>query len=242
MKPTTSLFSIIQERIGVSVEGRPIQVIRFLSVTDDVVSEATLPIRVLYLGAFHGDEGISAMLLERFAEWLFQLEVLPETFSAIQQPVCFAIVPMVNPDGLNATTRVNANHVDLNRNWPTQDWAVLNEGTAYYSGPKPASEPETQAIQTLIESFQPHRIISVHSPYKVVNYDGPEEALALANRMSAYNHYPVVADIGYPTPGSFGTFTGKERGIPTLTLELPEDEPLEAVWQANHQSLWEMLF
>ena len=31
--------------------------------------------------------------------------------------------------------------------------------------------------------------------------------------MSALNGYVVEPDIGYPTPGSFGTFAGREGGI-----------------------------
>ena len=32
------------------------------------------------------------------------------------------VVPILNPDGLLARSRVNANQVDLNRNFPTRDW------------------------------------------------------------------------------------------------------------------------
>ena len=31
---------------------------------------------------------------------------------------------------------------------------------------------------------------------------------------------PLVADVGYPTPGSFGTWGG-ERGLEVVTYELP---------------------
>jgi len=33
--------------------------------------------------------------------------------------------------------------------------------------------------------------------------------------------WPVRADIGYPTPGSLGSWLGLDRGLPVLTLELP---------------------
>ena len=32
----------------------------------------------------------------------------------------------------------------------------------------------------------------------------------------------VKKDIGYPTPGSFGTYAGIERNIPIITIELDE--------------------
>ena len=40
---------------------------------------------------------------------------------------------------------------------------------------------------------------------------------------SEFINYPVEGDIGYPTPGSFGTWAGIEKNIPTITLELDEE-------------------
>jgi protein MpaA len=141
----------------------------------------------------------------------------------------------LNADGLEMNDRVNANRVDLNRNYPTQDWIVENEGTIYYSGKAPASEPETRLLMDFIERWQPKKIISLHAPYKVINFDGP--ARALADAMAVHSKYPVVESIGYPTRGSFGTYYGIERNIPIITLELPEDEPYEQVFKDNLQSL-----
>ena len=45
----------------------------------------------------------------------------------------------------------------------------------------------------------------------------------IAKRISDIIKYPVEASIGYPTPGSFGTWAGIERNIPTITLELDEE-------------------
>ena len=132
------------------------------------------------------------------------------------------IIPVVNPDGLAAHTRTNANGIDLNRHFPTDNWASLEANTPYFSGHSPASEPEVQFLVSVLDQYQPKRIVTVHTPYRVINYDGP--SLALAEAMAQWNHFEVVADIGYPTPGSFGTYTGIERNIPVITLELPENE------------------
>ena len=37
-------------------------------------------------------------------------------------------------------------------------------------------------------------------------------------------------NIGYPTPGSFGTYAGVERHIPAITLEMDEDEDIEILY------------
>lgn len=139
-------------------------------------------------------------------------------------------IPCLNPDGMKANTRTNANGVDLNRNFPTKNWgedgsAAGEDASAYYGGIAPASEIETKFVIDVIEEYKPEIILTLHAPYKVVNYDGP--AKEIAEEISEIIGYPVEASIGYPTPGSFGTYCGVERNIPTITLELDEKIPVE---------------
>lgn len=145
-------------------------------------------------------------------------------------------IPCLNPDGLSQNTRTNANNVDLNRNFPTENWGK-NEGenatcddctTAYYGGKTPASEIETQFVINIIEKYSPKLILTIHAPYKVVNYDGP--AKDIAEKISTIIGYPAEGSIGYPTPGSFGTYCGVERNIPTITLEMDEEAPIENIY------------
>ena len=84
----------------------------------------------------------------------------------------------------------------------------------------------------LIEKNRFDAIITIHSPYKTVNYDGPAETLA--KKVSDIVGYPVSSDIGYATPGSFGTYCGKEHSIPTLTIEIDEEEDIEALNKKFH--------
>ena len=73
----------------------------------------------------------------------------------------------------------------------------------------------------VIEKNNPKLILTLHAPYKVVNYDGP--AKDVSEKISEIIGYPTEESIGYPTPGSFGTWAGVERDIPTITLELDEE-------------------
>ena len=73
-----------------------------------------------------------------------------------------------------------------------------------------------------IERLPPDWIVSIHAPLACVDWDGPGEALARA--MSRANGLPA-RKVGYPTPGSFGSWAGVDRGIATVTLEL--DDRLE---------------
>ncbi|RMH65619.1 MAG: hypothetical protein D6677_02060 [Calditrichaeota bacterium] len=183
-------------------------------------------VTTLLFGGFHGDEPGGVDLVIRLARYL---SAHPGTLT--QRVV---IVPVLNPDALLAGTRVNANKVDINRNFPTKDWSPAYTKERYFPGPEPASEKETAIAMQLIDRWKPERIISIHSDLHVINYNGPSRELAL--RMARYNHYPIDDDIGYPTPGSFGTYAGEEMGIPTITLELPPYNPEEA-WKNNRDAL-----
>lgn len=156
-------------------------------------------------------------------------------------------IPCLNPDGMQLGQRTNANGVDLNRNFPTKNWGE-NHGdnatcddaeTAYYGGTSGGSEIETQFLIDTISEFKPNKILTLHAPYKVVNYDGP--AKELAEKISTIINYPVEASIGYPTPGSFGTYAGVERQIPTITLELDEEIPVEQLIQPVFEIFDEVL-
>lgn len=219
MKPSLSQnANTIPLPVGQSVEQRPIELYVFGDTPDNQID-------TLILGVFHGDEPIAGDVCYKLIEHL----KIHSTKHSV------GIVPVLNPDGLAKEQRQNANMVDLNRNYPTKDWKEADKDTIYYSGRAAASEPETQVVINLMELHQPKKIITVHAPYKVINYDGP--ALSLAQSMAAHSGYLVTEDIGYATLGSFGTYAGKERNIPVITLELPEDEPLEAVWKDNQQAL-----
>lgn len=231
-------LSFHRRTLAQSVQNRPIEGIFF-------GPEQPERLNTLMIGVFHGDEAISGQLVTRFVEHL-------QLGQFAQAPIDFdlrptLIIPVLNPDGLAAGTRMNANQVDLNRNYPTPDWHEDNLNTPYYSGKSAGSEPETRLVMSLIEQYRPEKILTVHSPYKVLNYDGP--AREFADAMSKESGYEVVESIGYPTPGSFGTYAGKIRQIPVVTLELPPglDEPFDAelppaetldqVWQSNRTSL-----
>lgn len=80
---------------------------------------------------------------------------------ALRFGVEWSVVPALNPYAVNNNQRPNFNGVDLNRNFPAS-WNLTSVGD-YYSGPSPASEPETQYAYALLKSFRPHMVFDCHS-------------------------------------------------------------------------------
>ena len=161
---------------------------------------------ILIIGCFHGDEPQGKYLIEKY------LKLNPDTE--------LMFIPCLNEFGFIKNVRTNSNGVDLNRNFPTKNW-VLSEKDSFYGGEFPASEYETKFLIDVIEKHNPQIVLTLHAPYKVVNYDG--DTKELAEKISKIIGYPVEESIGYPTPGSFGTWAGIEKRIKTITLELDEE-------------------
>jgi murein peptide amidase A len=170
---------------------------------------------LLIFAAIHGEEPETTWALSRALRQL------------AERPAHAAVVLAANPDGLIRGTRANANGVDLNRNFPTASWrdgtvtsratiqdvsdVVLSTGTA------PGSEPETQALLALIAELRPDAVIALHAPLACID---DANGSALGHRLAERTGMPLVADVGYPTPGSFGSW-GQEHGVPVITYEFP---------------------
>lgn len=163
---------------------------------------------VIVIGCFHGDEPQGEYLINAY------LKVNPKSN--------LLMLPRLN----SCDTRVNKNGVDLNRNFPTKNWE-LSEKNEYFGGCSPASEEETKFIIDTVERYEPQIILTLHAPYKVVNFDGPKTEII--EKISKIMNYPIEESIGYPTPGSFGTWAGVERNILTVTLELDEEIDVKAL-------------
>ncbi len=204
---------------GRSVQGRAIRAYQ------SVPEEDGRPARwMLLLGQVHGDEPQGRWLLRALKpEWERRHPC---------DGLGLVVVPCLNPDGGRARTRVNANGVDLNRNMPTRDWKPGFERPGNNPGASPASEPETQAVLRLMQTYDPVAILSIHSMKRFqINCNGP--ALEWGRALADVCGYPVTDDIGYPCPGSLGTYAGAERQIPTITLEVDSRARMPAILEAH---------
>lgn len=168
----------------------------------------------MIIGGLHGDEpsGFTAAL--KLAQFIKKHP------SSIKNRVI--IIPCINPDGLIKDRRTNGRKVDLNRNFPAENWS--QEYTKDYNNPGklPASEPETVVIANAIEDYKPDLIIQMHQPFNAL-YPDDNTPAGLLKKMSEITGLPVLDDIGYPTPGSLGSYkSSMHSGIQGITFELCE--------------------
>jgi len=184
-------------------------------------------LRVLVIGAMHGDELSSASVA---LHWLRLAELgVFET----PQAVHWRFIPALNPDGLlsQPPRRVNANGVDLNRNFPTPHWERdaktywekrTKKDPRRYPGAKPLSEPESRFLHEEMQRFKPQLIVSIHAPYGVLDFDGPSLPPSRLGRL-------YLDQVGI-FPGSLGNYGGVHQGVPVVTVELPNATrtPLDA--------------
>lgn len=185
--------------------------------------------RIVILGGVHGDEieGVACArgLLESFLKsFPFKLQL--------------TLIPEVNPEGVLLKTRGNANGVDLNRNLPTKDWSPEVKTPRYHPGPHALSEKENQALVKELEN-KPKLVVSLHSWHPVLNVNG--DCMPEAETLARMTGYKIDADIGYPTPGCLGTYTGLERDIPTITYEIERGQSIDQILKMHVPAILEML-
>lgn len=181
--------------IGKTYEGRDIWVV---TLSDNVTENEDEP-GVLFMGAHHGNEKPSYEVCWFFIKYMveqYDNVSLPEVKTALDTTQIY-VIPMVNPDGVEADTRKNcaANHgpfghkneitsygVNLNRNYD-DPWFlsyllpvryslpfILPDSSFNYRGPYPFSENESKAVKEFVEAHSIAISISYHSYGEFIIY------------------------------------------------------------------------
>jgi protein MpaA len=189
---------------GTSLEGAPLTV--YLPDAGNT--------EIVVLASIHGDEAETTVVVSE------ALRCIP------RGDLQAAVILCGNPDGLLRGTRGNARGVDLNRNFPTSNWSPdpvcyktrANDARdiALSPGAQPASEPETIALLTLLERLHPRAVVSLHAALACIDDAGGSP---LGRQLAARCSLPLLTEIGYPTPGSMGTWAGEQR-LTLVTWEL----------------------
>lgn len=124
--------------LGESVEGRPIR----------SVTLGTGPLRIMMWSQMHGNESTTT---KSVLDLINYLRTDSDEARSILKNCTIAIVPILNPDGAIAYTRVNANGVDLNRD--AQD----------------RTQPESLILRALYDQFKPDYCFNLHDQRTIFN-------------------------------------------------------------------------
>ncbi len=202
------------EEYGRSHDGVPLRVFR---------PAGDGPVAGLLTAAQHGEEADTALLVRRLLERISAAET------------GWAVIPVLNPDGLLAGTRQNAAGVDLHRNFPASTWepdqtftyppgidpeirVPANRTNRSSPGAHAGSEPETQALTALIERLEPPLVVDLHSPLELIFVRGdvpPDVTEELAGSAGL----PAQGEFEGHCPGAFDDWL-VERGTPVLVYEI----------------------
>jgi len=185
---------------------------------------------ILVLGGVHGDEPEGVVAAQKL------LEICWKSFA---YKLNLTLVPQFNLDGILKGTRGNARGVDLNRNLPTKDWSPEAKSERYFPGSKALSESENEGLVTFIETHPLEFILTLHSWFPVLNTNG--DCNAAAAIIAARTGYRIDPEIGYPTPGSLGTYAGIEGRCPTLTYEIERDLDFASIQKIHAPAVYESL-
>lgn len=182
------------------------------------------------------------------------ISYLNENYDKFYTDKLIVVAPLVCPDCFfkKYPSRTNHRRVDLNRNFPTKDWSKdaqrlwvkrYKKDKRRFPGHSAKSEPGTIFQVNLVKRYRPNKIISVHAPLTLIDYDGPVDksknkltghgllANTLLLQMSQQAKGYKIKDYPYFT-GSLGNWAGIERRIPTYTLELPSAD------NRRHREFW----
>jgi|GEM_PF-1783694 hypothetical protein len=176
-------------------------------------------IRTVVIGAsIHASENGGQVVAQ---ELLFNKQLPPD--------VRIIAIPEINKAGLTGQSprpRFNANGVNLNRNFDYR-WDLARPSsidTGNYKGTGPASEPETQAIQSFLTNLgKSSLVISYHDNINWVAPSGPNSSVArpIATRYAALANLPLLNNNqGF---GFFEAWYAATTGTPALLVELSTD-------------------
>lgn len=110
--------------------------------------------KVLAWSNMHGNETTTTRALLEFLKM--------GDLSAHLKNITLYIIPVLNPDGLDAWTRFNANNIDLNR-----DAIGL-------------TQPESRVLRKVFEDFKPHYCFNLHDQRTIYGDTNGEQAVQLS--------------------------------------------------------------
>jgi hypothetical protein len=192
--------------------------------------------KVLFVSAIHGNETGTVKLAYELIDFLNTASTdLRESFT-------FYIIPCLNIDGYTLARknpeyfrdgrigRLNANNVDLNRNFQTPSFknqSVYSSGKDYsnhevvYAGPHAHSEPETKSLTSFIERNGIELIVSFHNKGCDVTGNAISRSRELARMYAETIGFKYIDEQTWAALGQTGTLKewSELKNIPYIEIE-----------------------
>lgn len=149
--------------LGKSVSGNPIY----------TLTVGTGANRILMWSQMHGNESTTTKAVLDLVNYL-KLE-LGESKNILQN-FTLKIIPILNPDGAAAYTRVNANEIDLNRD--AQD----------------RSQAESKILRSVYEEFEPHYCFNLHDQRTIFNVGRTAKPATVSFLAPAFDEARTVSE------------------------------------------------
>ncbi|NER16719.1 M14 family metallopeptidase [Spongiivirga citrea] len=146
------------------------------SVLDNPIFKLTVgtgKIKILMWSQMHGNESTTTKAVFDFLNYLKGYNKLTDE---ILERCTIVIIPMLNPDGAEAFTRVNANEIDLNRD--AQD----------------LSQPESLVLKAVFEEFKPDFCFNLHGQRTIFSAGNKAKSSSLSFLAPAFNENRDIND------------------------------------------------
>ena len=215
----------------------------------------------LYVGGTHGSEWLTTLALLRFANSLAENEALYDQLENCGVMIIPCLNPdgceiaTMGLEGAHpkenfikriskgdyAHYNANLNGVDINHNFNAgfeklkeleRQKGITAPAPKQYGGEYPESEPETHALCTLCNLFEPEMAFSLHSQgeeifYTYENYT-PNESEKMAKKLAKVSGYAINEQSHLASHGGFKDWFLKEKHRPAFTIEMGKGQnPLD---------------
>jgi len=152
--------------LGTLPSGRKILAVH---ISDNVSQNEAEP-RFLYTSTMHGDEVTGYIFMLKLIDTLLSSYGVDSSLTAIVNSTDIWINPLANPDGtyaggnntVSGATRRNANHIDLNRNYPDPRAGQHPDGNVW--------QPETNIFMNFADTMHFTMAANFHGGAELVNY------------------------------------------------------------------------
>ena len=159
---TNSKIEIVKE--GISEKGKEIPILKIGNGSK----------KVLAWSQMHGNESTTTKAVMDFLQFIDQNEVLQKEKKAFLNSYTLYLIPILNPDGAEAYTRENANHVDLNRD------------------AKNLTQEESKLLHNLFSEIKPDLCLNLHDQRTIYGLETNKTATISFLAPSADTHRAVT--------------------------------------------------